>query len=373
MIWETQHIKRILLDLALKVTDTPFYGVNTPYDTTGLDWKNDVGLDSIQLMHLSVAAGSFFSLFEMDQPPYLLSYSSVDEWVSEILSAKKEVNNSISFTSSGTTGNTKVVKHTMQFLDREINFLSTLFNDATQIIPYIPSYTIYGFLFTVGLQQKLKIPVLYPSEINLQNLPSKALIVATPFHWQVILVPSPSVLNCYGVSSGAPLFDSLFKDIINKNVILTELYGSTETAGVAFRKSFLQGFTLFPYWKFTTTPNNSEIEDQDTQLTYMLMDHIGINGANTLNILGRKDKKIKIAGKLADLDYIQNIIEQFPAVQNCNLSAKRIENKVTIHAYLGLHVDNKANREAVMKQIRSSLKPHEIPKRVTFGSIAADV
>jgi long-chain acyl-CoA synthetase len=365
MTWDDQHIKRILLDLALKVTDTPFYGSGTYYSKTNSNWKDDIGLDSIALMHLSVAASSFFNLLEMDEPPYLLSYGSVDEWVTYISIAKQSVNDKINFTSSGTTGSSKIITHQVSFLDREINFLATLFNDATHIIPYIPSYTVYGFLLTIGLQQKLNIPIIYPSDIQWHQLPPKALIVATPFHWQLIITAFPLMLNCYGVSSGAPLNNNHYQSITKKGVMLTELYGSTETAGVAFRKRSQQPFTLFPYWKFTLR-QDEEIVDVDTMRTHSLMDHVEITGTAAFNVVGRKDKKIKIAGKLADLEHIQTIIAQLPNIQQCSISAKRIDNEPTISAELILVADNEDSRSAIKNQLKQVLKPHETPRVIDF-------
>lgn len=367
-MWSHQTIKRLVLDLASKVAGTPFYGSATLYHTVNADWKNDVGLDSIELMQLSAYVNSFFNLLEMKNPPYLLASRKVDEWVDQIYQAKQEVNDSITFLTSGTTGTEKAVRHRVSFLNREILFLASLFQNTTQVIPYVPSYTIYGFLLTIGLPEKSAVPVLYPSEIDWTQLPATSLIVANPFHWQLILKAYPSQLHCCGVSSAAPLYSHLYQAIIDRNVSLTELYGSTETSGVAFRRHWQEPFTLFPYLKFPANQGDGAIEDRDTFLNYSLMDNIDLVGENTFNISGRKDKRIKIAGKLADLDYIQSVIEKIPNVQKCTVIAKAAENEVIIQAHLCLQADNANRRTAVRKRIRSLLKPHETPKIIDFWS-----
>lgn len=355
-----------MLDLASKVSGNPFYGSAALYHIVNADWKNDVGLDSIELMQLSAYVNSFFNLLEMKNPPYLLASRKVDEWVDQIYQAKQEVNDIITFFTSATTGTEKTVRHRVSFLNREILFLASLFQNTTQVISYVPSYTIYGFLLTIGLPEKSAVPVLYPSEIDWTQLPATSLIVANPFHWQLILKAYPSQLHCGGVSSAAPLYSNLFKDIIDRNVTLTELYGSTETAGVAFRRHWQEPFTLFPYLKFAANQDDGEIEDRDTCTNYPLMDDIEMLGDGTFTISGRKDKRVKVAGKLADLDYVQSVIEKIPNIHKCTVIAKSVENEVIIQAHLCLQIDNTNRRTVVKQQIRSLLNSHETPKIIDF-------
>jgi 4-coumarate--CoA ligase (photoactive yellow protein activation family) len=365
MIWGHEHIKRIILDLSLKVTGRPFTGDGAFYQTAGADWKDDLGLDSIEFMALAAAANSFFNLFEISKAPYLLSFSKVDDWVALILDARQRNDGSLAFNTSGTSGQTKTIRHKVAFLEREIDFLAAVFHEANCIVPYVPSYTIYGFLLTVGLPNRLQVPLLYPSGINWQQLPQNAFIVATPFHWNLLAGCLPPIaLNCLGVSSGAPLYNALYQDITSKGIRLTELYGSTETSGIAYRQHGQQPFQLFPFWEFT---GDDKVMDSEDNRIFALMDDIERVGDNSFSITGRKDKQIKVAGKLTDLDSVAHRIKELANVKQCNISAKTINNELFIQAALVLFNDGEQQRADIKTEIRKVLLPHERPRDIYFG------
>lgn len=363
-----ESIKRLLIDLSLRATDKPFLGVAHHYFALNLTWKDDIGLDSIEMLNFSALTNTFFNLFELEQPPYLLQYPKVDEWVDLIFEAHKNDIQSINFFTSGTTGQIKTINHSKTFLAREINFLATLFKNARQIIPYVSSCNIYGFLLTIGLPEKLKIPIVYPSQINITKLAPNALIVATPFHWQLLLknIPSSSV-GIYAVSSSAKLFDSLFQEIESKGILLTELYGSTESTGIAYRKSSEANFRLFPYWDFNQDENVLMVKDKESGKLMSFMDDIIQTGNHTFKLLARKDKKINIAGNLTDLDFIKKLIKEFPNVTDCELSAKAVNNELMIQAQISLNNNNEAARIEINNLMKLTLKPHEMPRSVVFG------
>lgn len=363
-----ESIKRLLIDLSFRATDNPFIGVGENYHAKNLSWKDDIGLDSIEMMHFSSLTNVFFNLFELEQPPYLLQYPKVDEWVELIFEAHKDNINSLNFFTSGTTGQAKTINHLKTFLTREIDFLASLFSDAQQIICYVPSCTIYGFLLTVGVPERLKIPVVYPSEINITKLVPFSLIVATPFHWQFLLqnISSNSKFTL-AVSSSAKLFDSLYQQVESRGIKLTELYGSTETTGVGYKKSSKDSFTLFPYWDFHQENNSLILKDKESGDLMPLMDNLAQLTTNTFKLLARKDKKINIAGNLTDLNYITKAIKAISNVKNCVLSAKSMNNELMIQAYITLKIKNKANETTAKRQMKLVLKPHEMPRSVVFS------
>ena len=366
-MWTRQNIQKIILDFSLKASNNPFNGVASLYKTDNADWKDDMGLDSIELMQLATYINLFFNLFEMKDPPYLLSSNKLDDWVELVFDAKQKSNEYLNFTTSGTSGQSKTIKHSIDYLEREVSFLASLFSEATHIIPYVPSYTIYGFLFTVCLPEKLGIPLRYPSETNWQQVPAKSLIVATPFHWQLLLPVLPEkILHCLGVSAASPLYDGLYQSITSKNITLTEIYGSTETSGVAYRKNWKDSFSLFPYWEFINDNNSIAIKDLKSHTVYSLMDDVTQTGYNQFVIVGRKDKEIKIAGILVNLDYVNTMIRQLPNIQQCSVSAKAIDNDVKIQASISLYTDGEKERADIKQQIRETLLSHERPRIIHF-------
>lgn len=359
------NIKRLLLDLALKVSEQPFLGNRDNYIAENLSWKNDIALDSLEMLNFAAITNSFFNLLELDRPPYLLQHDKVDDWVELILKAHQTDIKSLNFFSSGTSGNVKTVNHTKFNLTREVDFLATLFCSASQIVSYVPSCNIYGFMFTVALPEKLNIPVLYPSEINLRQIPESTLIVATPFHWPLLL--QNKVSPCFAVSAGSQLFDTLYENLRDNGLSLTEIYGSTENGGIAFRSKPKDPFNLFPYWELSLLNDQVMLKDKGSEALTPLMDHVEIVNPNTFKLLSRKDQKVNIAGQLTDLNHINEVISKLPNVKECLLSAKSASNQTMIQADLRLVVHNEASIMEIKKLIKKSLKPHEIPRSIIFS------
>ena len=192
-----------------------------------------------------------------------MPHDKVDDWVDLILKAHQTDIKSLNSFSSDTSGNVKTVNHTKSHLNREVDFLAKLFSDASQIVSYVPSCNIYGFLFTVALPEKLNIPVLYPSEINIRQMPVSTLIVATPFHWPLLL--QNKVSPCLAVSSGSQLFDNIYENVRDNGLSLTEIYGFTENGGIAFRKNPKDLFTLFPYWDLSLIHDQVMLKDKGSE------------------------------------------------------------------------------------------------------------
>jgi 4-coumarate--CoA ligase (photoactive yellow protein activation family) len=363
-----ENIHRLLIDFSLKSSNQSFHGDHRIYEFKNADLKNDIGLDSIELMQLAAYANNFFNLFSIKDAPYLLSHSRLSDWVETIYEARIRTDEPLKFHTSGTSGNTTIIEHSIPFLYREILFLAKLFNNSTQIISYIPSYTIYGFLFTILLPEYLQIPVLYPSQINWLDLTPNTLIVATPFQWQLLVNNLPdNLLNIHAVTAAAPMHQTLYDQIQSKNIDLTEIYGATETAGAGFRTEWQNPFTLFPYWQLNEQNGIIELEDKDNHRLYPLMDNIIQHSQQTFSILGRKDQQIKIAGHLVNLEKIAIALQSLSNIRQCTVSAKADRNEIIIQANLILVIDNEASRMAITKDIRNLLPAHEHPRIIYFS------
>jgi 4-coumarate--CoA ligase (photoactive yellow protein activation family) len=366
-MWSHENIERILIDFTLKSSNQSFIGDHRIYQNKSADLKNDIGLDSIELMQLAAYTNNFFNIYSIKDAPYLLSFTKMADWVDLIYEAKKRSDESLKFHTSGTSGNTKIIEHSISFLKREISFLADLFMSSTQIVTLVPSYSIYGFLFTIGLPAYLQVPVMYPSQINWHHLTPGTLIVATPFQWQLLVNDLPNNLSdIYGVTAAAPMHQALYSQIRSKNIHLTEIYGSTETAGVGYRYEGQKPFTLFPYWSLIEVNEVVELEDQDSRRLYPLMDHINQHSFQTFSLSGRKDQQIKIAGHLVNLESIKNKIESLPEIQQCTLSAKAENNETVIQATILLLKDTEELRVQIKKEIRDLLPAHERPRIFYF-------
>lgn len=369
-MWSHENIQTVILDLYGKVSRTSFTGDAGKYKLTTAHWKDDLGLDSIELMELAAEVNSFFQLFTAPGAPYLLSFERMEEWVEQIFAVKQRHNEGVCFHTSGTSGQSKAICHPFSFLEREIDFLVKHFQHISRIIPLVPSYSIYGFLFTVMLPEKLHAKLQYPSETDWKDISKESLIVATPFHWQLLLDTLPSTqLKCKGVSAAAVLYNHLFQSILHKGIQLTEIYGATETAGVAMRQHWQDPFMLFPYWQLLRPGEESALLDRDHQQVYHLMDRVKQVDEHTFFVEGRKDNQVNIAGVLVNTAHITAVIQQMPNVLQCEVSAKAMDDATVIQAVIRLQSDTNEEREKIEQLIKARLSAPEIPRQIYFSKL----
>lgn len=361
MNWSSYHIQRLILDLVLKVTKEPFVGNTSRYQLTDADFKDDLGLDSMEIMELAAHVNAFFNIFENPQPAYLLSSTRLQDWVQMVEESLQQSTTRLSFQTSGTTGSAKIIQHELIFLERELATLQLLFPNIKEIITFVPSYTIYGFLFTIGLPQRLSIPVVFPSAVDWTKVSSSSLVVGTPFHWRLLSQSFTAASQRFsGVSAAATLDPELYAQVL-KTVNLTEIYGSTETGGVGWRTNGKEAFTLFPFWDLHKQLDDFILVDQDYQRQYELMDEISLTAKNHFTVHSRKDKKVNIAGILVDLSDVCSRIEQLPNIATCKLDAKNQEGEIRLQAFIQLQSDGPAERTALNERIKQLLPAHERP------------
>lgn len=363
MKWTPANARRVIVDFANQLQGQPYSGSPDIYKE-GLDLKEDLQLESIQVMDLAARVNAFFQLPETGPEQYLLDSSAVDVWVEKCVRGRQLSNKNITFLTSGTTGHAKAVTHLQAFLDREISFLCSQFQEATCIIPLVPSYSIYGYLFTIALPQALNVPVIFPGAVHWTKLTGHALIVGTPFTWSQLLRGMPErTIRAEGVCSTAPLSTALFRDILSRGVRIKEVYGATETAGVGWREQPDAPFKAFPYWSVL---DEKTILDKESGSCYALMDRVEKLSADTFRVQTRIDQKLKIAGQLVDLSQVAQKIRNIEGVSDCTVSAKKQVDRTRITAVISLQQDSTEHRAALFAGIKANLAPAERPNDIIF-------
>ncbi|MEQ8703428.1 MAG: hypothetical protein RIC19_05895 [Phaeodactylibacter sp.] len=363
MIWTIENTRRLIIDLAHRLQGQAYSGNQKDY-RPGQNLKDDLQLESIQVMDLSAQVNAFFHLMETSPDNYLLASYSVDEWAQKCVNGRAQKSESITFLTSGTTGVAQPITHHQSFIDREVAFLKAYFSGTTTIVPLVPSASIYGYLYTIALPKALNIPVVFPSAVHWNNLPPHTLIVGTPFTWSHLLRAMPGhPIRARGVCSTAPLAPPVFQDLLNRGVDMTEVYGATETAGVGLRKNAADPFELFPYWSLQGA---STLLDRESGQAYPLMDRVRPTGDNAFVVMNRRDQKLKIAGRLVDLASLESRIQAIKGVQHCQLSAKKQVDRTIITAAVTLQADSPDARQSFLSAVKIYLEPAERPAEVHF-------
>lgn len=361
MIWTAANVSRIVLDTAGQILKKPHAGLPSAVSPT-LDLHHDLGLDSLQRMELAASLNEFFGIFNTSANNYLLADTSLTHWTACILRARQEVDDTITFRTSGTGGAAKAISHSLDSLLTEARFLAQLLPQPALVVSTVAAQHIYGFIFTVLLPAVWGCPLRLLADVSIADLGSDTLLIGTPFTWEFVYrsIPPGTVVRCQGVSSTAPMPPGLFTQLLDTGVSLTEIYGSSDTSGLGYRHTPDAPFTLFPY--LTLLPGDpAQVTRSDTGATMTLPDRIEQVSAREVRVLGRIDEAIQVAGVNVYPAHIRQVILDCPLVADCDVYAKATAGVSQLYGAIRLRTLNEANRAACLRWIRDRLSAPETP------------
>ena len=237
---------------------------------------------------------------------------------------------------SGSTGKPKLIPKTYQNLITELQELKKIFDIKENDTFYftIPLYHIYGFLFGFLLPLytncKLIIDYNFTPETIADFVEKKQIsyFISIPSYYKMFV--NLNLIEKFRkckmlVSSSAPLSYEISAEFFKKNIKITEVYGSTETGGIAFRISAIKNdWQLFSYVKIIN--NNCDYYENDENIKELIIDSPAIYGkekyyntgdivklsdANKFSLIGRNTRFVKISGKRVDLQYITEKIKEY--------------------------------------------------------------
>lgn len=279
----------------------------------------------------------------------------------------------VSLFTGGSTGTPRLWSKTPANLFDEALHLSRTFSvgPADRIVATVPPRHIYGLLASVLLPFVATAPVIdrscaFPREILAGLEGGATILVGVPAHYGAIsgLYPQPFALRL-ALSSAAPLDPGdaeAFRQ--GTGIAVTEIYGSTETGGMATRTGGGRGpWTPFAGldWKIrgerlcVRSAFLSPDLSRDPEGFFETADRVEDAGEGRFVFLGRTDEIVKLAGKRVDLAEIRERIRRIPGVRDAQVVAfpRRGARQAEIAALVA--TDRTAG------EIRVALKNLEIP------------
>ncbi|HEX5792886.1 MAG TPA: AMP-binding protein [Rheinheimera sp.] len=248
----------------------------------------------------------------------------------------------ISFFTSGSTGQPKLVSKRLSQLLLEVQTLEQQFAptfSAQPVFAATVSYQhIYGLLFRMlwplcygylQYRQQLSYLEQWQALLRQHNL----VLIASPAHlarFDDIAVLAPLAQRCLRIfSSGGPLADTVPpRYLAALGQAPTEVFGSTETGGIAFRQRDIAGAP----WQVFSGIRIGYGDEQALQLSSPYLDNAGIFTtadkvelvtAHRFHLLGRLDRVVKIAEKRLSLPELEqhclssDLVAQAAAVVLC--------------------------------------------------------
>ncbi len=282
----------------------------------------------------------------------------------------------------GSTGKPQLFAKTKENIFGEAFFLASRYRvvETDCILATIPPYHIYGLLFSVVLPLVSSATVVgdtpsFPGDIARVIRQHKVTLLAgVPAHYRVLRDARLAATLRLAFSS-AGMLDAVdnheFCRTNSKGVV--EVYGSTETGGIATRNRSLgeEHFTAFPTldWKIidsrlaVRSPYISPDLPLDADGFFLAGDRVQAQGAQYFSLLGRADTITKVGGKRVDLEEIRLLINNAAGVSDCVVMA--LPDFGGRENQIGVLIEGSAiNIESLKKTLIDSLEPYALPRRI---------
>ena len=252
------------------------------------------------------------------------------------------------------------------------------------VISTVPPYHIYGLLFSVlapFLAHARVLPDIYtfPQEIiSTINKYGATVLISVPVHYRALKVDNLSVSSLKRAFSSAGALDRLDAVYFRKSTGLgiTEIYGSTETGGIAARSINEQTESWKPAdvvsWRISgrrlavRSPFVSAEMERDSEGYFITGDEARADKDNRFILLSRSDGIVKVAGKRVDLLDVENKIKTLPMVSDAVVLALPTDKGRgnVIAAVVACDL----TETHLKKLLMDILEPYAVPRRIKIVS-----
>jgi 4-coumarate--CoA ligase (photoactive yellow protein activation family) len=334
----------------------------------------DLGADSLEHVRLALAVATTLRCARPDRPDRFQETRTLAQWVAEARRLAEGADAGLAFKTSGSTGEPRFVAQEFSALAQEIEALADIFSGATRIVALVPAHHIYGFLFTVLLPGRLRLPVLDGrghSAFSLAALLKQGdCVVAVPSFWQAAAqagVDWPRGVT--GASSGAPCPPAAGPALRGQGLArLVEIYGSTETGGIGWRDDAEQGFQLLPYWARQAEDHIAK-DFGEGQQVLLVPDIVRWLDDRRLLPMRRRDGAVQIGGVNVYPELVRAILKAHLAVADAAVRVMRPHEGDRLKAFIvpidGIDTENL--REDLEAWLAQRLTSVQMPRAFSFG------
>ncbi|MBN1665090.1 MAG: long-chain fatty acid--CoA ligase [Deltaproteobacteria bacterium] len=290
----------------------------------------------------------------------------------------------LSLFTGGSTGTPKFWSKTVTNLFGEALYLSEKY-DITQddrVVATVSPYHIYGLLYSVLVPLVSSAGVAddiytFPHEIiSAIGAYAATVLVGVPMHYRALgsrKIPGNSLRIAF--SSTGALAETDGDAFYKKNGVgIVEIYGSTETGGIATRCR-AEGENYFvPYdhleWKIIEDRLHvlsefisPEIEREQDGF-FKTGDRVQSDGHTGFMLLGRTDDIIKVGGKRVNLEEIRNKLNTIPGVRDSFVISLPV--RTGRQNVVAAVVEGKPDRTHLRQSLAHMLEPYAMPRSIKF-------
>jgi 4-coumarate--CoA ligase (photoactive yellow protein activation family) len=310
--------------------------------------EDGLGLDSLERMSVAAALNEALHLHESGAEDLLTTRTTFGDWLQITERALAQFDARMTFRTSGSSGQPKPCTHTLADLQQETRFLAGLFTGGNheplrRVLAAVPAHHIYGFLFTVLLPAELgHVPVQDVRRVTVNNLPRRLasgdLLVSHPMHW-ALLARHGSALpaGVVGTTSTAPCPDETAQALASRGLQrLVQVYGSSETAGIAWRDAPAAPYELMAHWMRPDDPINEllRMSDHTVPRAFALQDALQWHSQRLFIVAGRLDQAVQVGGINVFPSRVRDVLMQHPDVAEAAVRLMTLHDGQRLKAYV---------------------------------------
>jgi len=320
------------------------------------------------------SAINIFKAYKSDKKQIL--YDIDNKSIKEVLKKQKfeKLDFSMLLFTSGTTGKPVGAFKSKENLEKEVDELVKLVAKykPKRVLSTVPFVHIYGILTSIILPYKLDINLVLKKHFLPHNLleliEPYTIVVTTPLYIKALLQvkTTKEFKNVLFISSTAPLDLQSAKDFIKKfNTNLIQLFGSTETGGIAYKE---QNDELWHPIESVKTDVNSEnllkitspfvskflyeSSLKNTHGSIQSFDYVEFIG-NKFKVIGRNSDIFKVGGKRFSSLHVEHILESMDAVTKAFVDVKYKKDELKDEC-LDIYLESAEN--ITLKEVNTILK-----------------
>jgi long-chain acyl-CoA synthetase len=345
-------------------------------------FDEDLGVDSLERLQLASALSQSLHLHESGIEDALLARRSFGDWVDVAQAGLELFSDRLTFRTSGSTGMPKPCAHELASLLQESAQHGLMFGDRTRILCAVPRHHIYGFLFGVLLPSALGLPPKQVIDVRAstpawlaQGARPGDLVIGHPDYWAAVAQAVPALArDVIGVTSTAPCSDLVSEAVERLGLArLIQIYGSSETAGIGWRASHREPYTLFSHLRFSAE-DGADLWRQlpeGQQVTVACQDQIERVGSDQFHVGARCDNAVQVGGLNVFTSHVRAVLLRHPQVQDAAVRLMRPHEGNRLKAFV-VPVASVGDGVEFVSQLRRwidrELEVAERPKAIRLGA-----
>ena len=355
--------------------------------------KENLYLDSLARMRLATAAATWCNAYDAGFEDLFLARRNSADWADVMVRARQSGARQFTFATSGSTGARQFIRHREDVLAAEAQAWAQVLGLITEkaesmpvsrVVVLTPTHHIYGFIWGVLLPLALGVQALDADIAALPPLLAGDLVVAVPDQWAWMSMAqlSPTVWpdSVYGVSSTAPLAKKIFGQLAIEQMgscarpalcSLLQIYGSSETAGLAWRTDPTQAYTLAP-GRTRSSGDGNGISLQlpgGSWVSLAIQDQIRWVSDTDFHLLSRTDLSVQVGGHNVSPQWVADQLMRHPAVKQASVRLNANAEPARLKAFVVLNLPGSTQQCAELEAWAIEQLPwYAAPAAISYGA-----